>query len=176
MATSNLYNSKASVLGMPLSEQSANAAATGNWKPGIIPANATPEQIQTAMQINRQGMAAASTYKPVNVVNQGLGSLSAPTAAATSPYRLPDGTMDEPDKPGVRDEKEPTKRKAKRNPNDMGLVFHPEAKVTRPSPNSLGYSQSYDPNGRGYKQLNGPINPQSAAALRSKFKTPSNLG
>lgn len=102
-----------------------------------------------------------------------------PTAAlATSPYRLPDGTMDEPDKPGVRDENEAghMKRKAKRNPNDMGLVFHPEAKVARPSPNSLGYSQSYDPNGRGYKQLNGPINPQSAAALRSKFKTPSNLG
>ncbi len=83
----------------------------------------------------------------------------------TTQYRLPSGQMDEPDVAGAPDENEAGHSKKKK-----GMKSKP---VTNPS--NLGYSQSYDPNGAGYRAIN-TISPQSAAALRAKFKTPSNLG
>lgn len=84
----------------------------------------------------------------------------------TTQYRLPSGQMDEPDVVGAPDEDEANHSKKKKAP----MKSKP---VTNPS--NLGYSQSYDPNGSGYRAIN-TISPQSAAALRAKFKTPSNLG
>lgn len=134
------------------------ARRTGNWSPPVIPAGASPEEVARLQALNRQGMVAASQYK--------APARPAPTSGATAQYRLPSGQMDEPDVVGAPDEDEANHSKKKKAP----MKSKP---VTNPS--NLGYSQSYDPNGRGYRAIN-TISPQSAAALRAKFKTPSNLG
>lgn len=63
----------------------------------------------------------------------------------------------------------PTKKKAPASKKTATAAPAPT------NPSNLGYSQSYDPKGRGYRPIS-TISPQTAASLRAKFGTPSNLG
>jgi len=151
------------------------ARRTGNWSPPVIPAGASPEEVARLQALNRQGMAAASQYK--------APARPAPTSSAVNYQTEQDESLlrGEGDiwingkwflsSQGQARLAELQKKKAGLN-NSTGPS--PLSKrVTNPS--NLGYSQSYDPNGSGYRAIN-TISPQSAADLRAKFKTPSNLG
>jgi len=152
-----------------------SAARTGNWSPPVIPAGATPEEAARLQSINRQGMTAASQYK--------APARPAPTSGAVNYQTEQDESLlrGEGDiwingkwflsSQGQARLAELQKKKAGLN-NSTGPS--PLSKrVTNPS--NLGYSQSYDPSGRGYRPIS-TISPQTAASLRAKFGTPSNLG
>lgn len=149
----------------------ASAARTGNWSPPVIPAGATPEEAARLQSINRQGTTAASQYKAKPSLSQEKQQI--------------DRDMDEALLRGEGD----TYLNGRWTVSPQGQARlaelqakkqAPKKKVSAPTPSApknpsnLGYSQSYDPSGRGYRPIS-TISPQTAASLRAKFGTPSNL-